>query len=61
MAYIRKIGKKWSYTVNLGIHADTCMRWRKTSSGFNTKKEAKMAAAKLEEEVNSGIYQVDTK
>ncbi|WP_269749102.1 site-specific integrase [Halobacillus mangrovi] len=57
MAYIRKRKNgKWSYTVSVGIDPLTKRQKQKTKSGFNTSKEAKSAARKLEEEIEKGTY-----
>ncbi|SFM40481.1 site-specific integrase [Pelosinus propionicus] len=56
MAYFRKRGEKWSFTADIGQDAATGKRKQKTVSGFKTKKEAQLAAGKLEQEVNHGTY-----
>ncbi|TFJ93635.1 site-specific integrase [Lentibacillus salicampi] len=49
-------GAKWSYTVDLGIDPITNKRKQKTKTGFNTKKEAQLAAAEIEQQVNEKTY-----
>ncbi|GEM04961.1 site-specific integrase [Halolactibacillus miurensis] len=61
MAYIRKRGKTWSYTVDTGIDPVNGRRRQKTTSGFKTKKEAELAAAKVESEVVDSSYVEVTK
>lgn len=56
MAYFRKRGNKWSFTAYLGIDRKTGKKKQKTVSGFKTKKEAQLAAAKIEESVAKGEY-----
>lgn len=54
VAYIRKRGNKWSFTVNAGIDPVTGKRKQITRSGFASEKEAIRAAAKLEQELEAG-------
>lgn len=56
MASFRKRGKTWQYTVELGNNPVTGAREQKVKGGFPTKKEAQLAAAKIEKEVNDGVY-----
>lgn len=56
MAYIRKKGKGWQYTVNIGIDPVTGERKQKAKGGFKTKKEAQIAAAILEQEIANKTY-----
>ncbi|MCM3316143.1 site-specific integrase [Rummeliibacillus stabekisii] len=56
MAYFRKRGNKWSFTAYLGVDPRTGKKKQKTVSGFKTKKEAQLAAAKIEESVSTGEY-----
>ncbi|WP_461611923.1 site-specific integrase [Cytobacillus kochii] len=60
MAYIRKRGNKWSYTVSCGIDPLTKKPKQITKSGFATKKEATSAARKIEAEVENGTYLKET-
>jgi integrase len=55
MAYIRKRGNTWYYTVDVGLSADG-KRDQNTKGGFKTKKDAQLAANKIEEEVSDGLY-----
>ena len=61
MASIFKRGKKWSYNVLIGRDPLTGKRKQKSKSGFNTKKEAEIAAAKIESEIYDGNYVEVTK
>jgi integrase len=61
MASIFKRGKKWSYNVFIGRDPITGKRKQKSKSGFNTKKEAEIAAAKIESEIYDGNYVEVTK
>lgn len=45
MAYFRKRGEKWSYTVNLGIDPITKKRKQVTKSGFPSKTASKEVTA----------------
>lgn len=54
--YIRKRGKSYSYTVDVGRDPDTGKRLQKTKGGFKTKKEAQEALNSLVYEVNKGSY-----
>jgi integrase len=54
--YFRKRGSTWSFTVDIGIDPKTGKRKQKTRSGFRTKKEAQMEAAKLQQELGQGTY-----
>lgn len=54
--YIRKRGKTYSYTVDIGRDPLTGKRKQKTKSGFKTKKEAESALNELIYEVDKGIW-----
>ncbi|APC65605.1 hypothetical protein AAV35_011355 [Salimicrobium jeotgali] len=54
--YVRKRGKTWSFTVDLGIDPATGRRKQKTKSGFKTKKEAQAACNKIQQEINEDNY-----
>lgn len=68
MAYFRKrgckckdkkkctCGAKWSFTIDIGVDPTTGKRKQKTVSGFNKKKEAELAAAQLQHELDNGTY-----
>jgi integrase len=56
MAYIRKRGKSWSYTVDIGRDPATGERRQHTKSGFRTKKEAEIAASRAETELADGTF-----
>lgn len=60
MAYIRKRGDKWSYTVDIGRDPLTGKRKQKTVSGFKTRKEAEKAAAQIVTDIERGDY-IDNK
>ncbi|MEK0313702.1 site-specific integrase [Cohnella sp. 56] len=60
MAYIRKRGKTWSYTIDIGRNPATGERRQETKSGFRTKEEAKSAAARAETEVADGNFVKNT-
>lgn len=60
MAYFRKRGDKWSFTVDIGNDPVTGKRKQKTISGFDSKKTAEKACAELITEVDRGNY-VDNK
>ena len=57
--YIRKRGKTYSYTVDVGRHPDTGKRMQKSKGGFKTKKAAQEALNSLVYEVNNGSYIVN--
>ncbi|MEK3819636.1 site-specific integrase [Cytobacillus sp. FSL W8-0315] len=59
--YIRKRGKTYSYTVDIGKDLKTGKRKQKTRSGFRTKKEAQAALAELINNVEKGSYIEPTK
>lgn len=61
MAYIRKRGKTWYYTVDTDRHPVTGERIQETKGGFRTKKEAENAAKKVELAVEEGTYVKVTK
>lgn len=52
--YIRKRGKVYSFTVDIGKDPITGKRKQKTRSGFKTKKEAQAALAELVNKVEKG-------
>ncbi|CEG24566.1 site-specific integrase [Peribacillus simplex] len=54
MAHIHKRGDKWAYIVNVANDSSTGKRRQITKSGFRTKKEAQLAANKLEESILNG-------
>lgn len=58
MAYYRKRGKKWSYRLS---YKDpfTGENKLKERGGFLTKKEAQLAAAQMEKEINEGMRESD--
>ncbi|MGG0844081.1 tyrosine-type recombinase/integrase [Peribacillus simplex] len=60
MAYFRKRGDKWSYTVNLGIDPITKKRKQITKSGFSSKTAAKDAAKEIEFKVSRGEFVQDS-
>ncbi|MDF2947606.1 MAG: integrase [Bacillales bacterium] len=53
--YITKHGQLWLFKMDTGINPATGKRQTTTRRGFKTKKEAQLAASKLEEELQSGI------
>lgn len=55
MAYFRKRGSTWSYTIDIGKKPNG-RREQKTISGFKTKKDAQLAAAAVLQEVKDGTY-----
>jgi integrase len=55
MAYFRKRGDKWSYTIDTGIDSQG-KRKQKTKSGFKTKKDAQNAAAADQKDLVDGLY-----
>src|SRR3954467_15818553 len=60
MAYFRKRGDKWSYTVNLGIDPITKKRKQITKSGFHSKVAAKDAAKEMEFKISKGEFVQDS-
>jgi integrase len=54
--YFRKRGSTWSFTIDIGIDPMTGKRKQKTRSGFRTKKEAQLEAAKLHQELGQGTF-----
>lgn len=56
MAYFRKRGDKWSFTVDIGLDPVTGKRKQKTVSGFKTKKEAEKACAEIKLQVDNQTY-----
>lgn len=59
--YFRKRGEKWSFTVDIGIDAQTGKRKQITKSGFDTKKEAQEECATLIIDLSSGTFAKPTK
>ncbi|QOS92048.1 site-specific integrase [Peribacillus sp. JNUCC41] len=58
MAHILKRGDKWAYMVNVAKDPVTGKRRQITKSGFKTKKEAQLAANKVEDAIaNGGVFQ----
>ncbi|MGE6833663.1 tyrosine-type recombinase/integrase [Priestia megaterium] len=53
--YLTKQGQMWLFKMDTGINPQTGKRKTTTRRGFKTKKEAQGAAAKLEQELLSGI------
>jgi integrase len=53
--YSTKQGQMWLFKTDTGINPETGQRKTTTRRGFKTKKEAQIAAAKLEQEIASGI------
>lgn len=56
MAYIRKRGSNWSYTIDAGTDPVTGKRKQSSRSGFRTKKDAELAASKAELELADGTF-----
>lgn len=56
MAYFRKRGSTWYYTVDVGKDPLTGERKQKSKGGFRTKKEAQLAAQAIEQESAFGTY-----
>lgn len=54
MAYFRKRGSTWSFTIDVGQDPTTGKRRQKTTSGFRTKKEAEKACAEIVTEIERG-------
>lgn len=54
--YFRKRGSLWSFSLDIGRDPRTGKRKQKTASGFKTKKEAQIAAAALQQELNQGTF-----
>ncbi|HIW33391.1 MAG TPA: site-specific integrase [Candidatus Paenibacillus intestinavium] len=61
MAYIRKRGKTWSYTVEGPKDPVTNERDQITKGGFKRKSDADLAASKLEIEIADGTFVKDSK
>lgn len=60
--YKRKDGKTYyRFNVHLGINPKTGKKTNTTKSGFKTKKEAKIALARIEQQVFEGTYFEDEK
>jgi integrase len=60
MAYFRKRGVTWSYTIDTGVDPQTGKRKQRTKGGFKTKKEAQIDAARVEQEVFNNEYTKDS-
>ena len=62
MAYFRKVSTKtkkgysWSFTINLGKDPSTGKRKQITRRGFDTKKEAELAAHQIQLEIENETY-----
>lgn len=56
MAHIHKRGNKWAYVVNNSNYMVTGGSAKLTKSGFRTKKEAQLAANKVEEALAEGSF-----
>lgn len=54
--YTTKQGQMWSFTLDTGINPDTGKRQQAKRRGFKTKKEAQLAAAKLIQEFENGLF-----
>ena len=54
--YFRKRGDKWSFTLDRGMEPATGKRKQKTKTGFATKKDAQLAAARMAQELDGGVY-----
>ena len=74
MAYIRRrgckcpkdakrctCGAKWSFTVDIGIDPATGKRKQLTKSGFDTRRDAELAAAEVEAQVAAGTFVKETR
>lgn len=53
--YTTKSGQLWLFKIDTGIDPKTGKRKTTTRRGFKTKKEAQLAATKLEQEIANGI------
>ncbi|PGX73784.1 site-specific integrase [Priestia megaterium] len=53
--YSTKQGQMWLFKMDMGVNPQTGKRKTTTRRGFKTKKEAQIAAGKLEQELLSGI------
>lgn len=51
-----KCGAKWGFLIDVGINPKTGRRKQKFRGGFNTKKEAEIAAAQFLSELEAGAY-----
>ncbi|WP_449354412.1 site-specific integrase [Virgibacillus natechei] len=56
MAYLYKRGKSWAYRAYAGKDPVTGKDKQKSKSGFNTKKDAQLAAALFERQFHSGEF-----
>lgn len=56
MARIYKRGKKWAYRIYAGIDPVTGKEIKRSKSGFLKEKDAKLAAALVERQINNGDY-----
>ncbi|WP_059050029.1 site-specific integrase [Paenibacillus senegalimassiliensis] len=61
MAYIRKRGKSWYYTVDIGRNLVTGEREQESKGGYRTKRDAELAAADVEVQVAEGTFVKQTK
>lgn len=56
MAYYRKRGSSWSYTIDVGQAPRTGKRKQKTKGGYKTKKEAQLAAGEVQKKLADKTY-----
>ncbi|MFC5713828.1 tyrosine-type recombinase/integrase [Thalassorhabdus alkalitolerans] len=54
--YTTQQGQKWMFKMDVGINPETGQRKTTTRRNFRTKKEAQVAASKLEQEIASGLF-----
>lgn len=54
--YVYKRGKTYTYVIDIGINPITNKRQQKTKGGFKTKKEAEIALAEIQTQVNQNTY-----
>ncbi|UOQ44583.1 site-specific integrase [Halobacillus salinarum] len=54
--YLTQQGQKWLFKTDTGVDPKTGKRRTTTRRGFKTKKEAQLAASKLEQEIASGLF-----
>lgn len=54
--YFRKRGKKWSFTIDLSRDSNSGERIQVTKSGFMTKKDAQIMAAKIIQDSANGVF-----
>jgi integrase len=58
--HFRKRGSKWTFVLDLGRDEKTGKRKQKWFSGYNTKKEAEKACAKIIAELSEGKYKEES-